>query len=248
MSRVTERLNRREVLGGLGALGLTGIGVALAPDSMHLSSARAADVTSQADHDDMAMTTNLQSETPTADEMDAMHEAGVKAFPAATQGKGGQPLEFTMDGDTKVFKITARRSNGSYSPVSSPTPWDYNGMVPGPEIRVTEGDKVRFDVTNTLPESTSIHWHGIDAAEQHGWRALRHATADQAGRNLYLRISHPEMATRDRTCITRIKGCDPGRRVCSALSSLSRRTRPAARRSTSNTPSFSMTGRSADTV
>jgi FtsP/CotA-like multicopper oxidase with cupredoxin domain len=37
----------------------------------------------------------------------------------------------------------------------------YNGIVPGPEIRVTEGDKCRFLVKNELKESTTIHWHGV---------------------------------------------------------------------------------------
>jgi hypothetical protein len=86
MSRVTDRLNRREMLGGLGALGITGVGVALAPSAQQSSNVLAADVISHADHDDMAMTSNLQSETPSADEMDAMHEAGVKSFPEATKG------------------------------------------------------------------------------------------------------------------------------------------------------------------
>lgn len=39
--------------------------------------------------------------------------------------------------------------------------WAYNGVVPGPEIRVTEGDKVRIQVRNELPESTAVHWHGV---------------------------------------------------------------------------------------
>ena len=34
-------------------------------------------------------------------------------------------------------------------------------MVPGPLIRVTEGDKVKILVKNNLPEATTIHWHGI---------------------------------------------------------------------------------------
>ncbi len=161
MSRVTERLNRREVLGGLGALGLTGIGVAMAPESLHLSSARAADVTSYANHDDMAMTSNLQSETPTADEMDAMHEAGIKAFPAATNGKGGLPLEFTMDGDVKVFDLTCEVVDWEHNVGKTVEAWAYNGVVPGPEIRATEGDTVRINVTNKLPQSTSVHWHGL---------------------------------------------------------------------------------------
>ena len=36
-----------------------------------------------------------------------------------------------------------------------------NGTVPGPLIRLKEGQRVRIAVTNTLDEDTSIHWHGI---------------------------------------------------------------------------------------
>jgi multicopper oxidase len=39
--------------------------------------------------------------------------------------------------------------------------WTYNGQVPGPEIRVKEGETVRVILKNYLPEETSIHWHGI---------------------------------------------------------------------------------------
>lgn len=39
--------------------------------------------------------------------------------------------------------------------------WGYNGTVPGPEIRVTEGDLLRVIVRNRLPEGTSVHWHGL---------------------------------------------------------------------------------------
>uniref|UniRef100_B0SV10 Copper-resistance protein, CopA family n=1 Tax=Caulobacter sp. (strain K31) TaxID=366602 RepID=B0SV10_CAUSK len=36
-----------------------------------------------------------------------------------------------------------------------------NGTVPGPLIRLKEGQTVRLSVTNTLDEETSIHWHGL---------------------------------------------------------------------------------------
>lgn len=36
-----------------------------------------------------------------------------------------------------------------------------NGSVPAPILRWKEGDTVRLDVTNHLPEDSSIHWHGI---------------------------------------------------------------------------------------
>lgn len=36
-----------------------------------------------------------------------------------------------------------------------------NGSVPGPLIRLKQGQNVRLNVTNNLPEDTSIHWHGL---------------------------------------------------------------------------------------
>jgi len=36
-----------------------------------------------------------------------------------------------------------------------------NGTVPGPLIRLKEGQTARLSVTNTLHEDTSIHWHGL---------------------------------------------------------------------------------------
>jgi FtsP/CotA-like multicopper oxidase with cupredoxin domain len=39
--------------------------------------------------------------------------------------------------------------------------WAYNGTVPGPTIQVDDGDNVAIVLHNELPESTSIHFHGI---------------------------------------------------------------------------------------
>jgi CopA family copper-resistance protein len=36
-----------------------------------------------------------------------------------------------------------------------------NGTLPGPLIRLQEGDNVTFNVANRLKEDTSIHWHGL---------------------------------------------------------------------------------------
>ena len=36
-----------------------------------------------------------------------------------------------------------------------------NGMLPGPLLRLREGDDVTLNVTNGLEEDTSIHWHGL---------------------------------------------------------------------------------------
>ena len=39
--------------------------------------------------------------------------------------------------------------------------WVYNGRLPGKEIRIRKGDRLRAPVTNKLPADTSIHWHGL---------------------------------------------------------------------------------------
>ncbi len=39
--------------------------------------------------------------------------------------------------------------------------WTYNSKLPGPAIRVTEGDILKVSVSNQLPEKTTIHWHGV---------------------------------------------------------------------------------------
>jgi L-ascorbate oxidase len=36
-----------------------------------------------------------------------------------------------------------------------------NGTLPGPLIRLSEGQNVRLSVSNRLPEQSSIHWHGL---------------------------------------------------------------------------------------
>lgn len=39
--------------------------------------------------------------------------------------------------------------------------WCYGAQVPGPEIRVRRGDLVQVDLTNNLPQPTTVHWHGL---------------------------------------------------------------------------------------
>ncbi len=39
--------------------------------------------------------------------------------------------------------------------------WGYGGAVPGTEIRVAQGSRLRRRLINSLPQPTSLHWHGI---------------------------------------------------------------------------------------
>lgn len=81
--------------------------------------------------------------------------------PASAGARGSQPLDFTLDGDTKVFTLTAQVARWSILPDIEVGAYTYNDTVPGPMIRVTAGDQVRIVVNNELPEPTSVHWHGL---------------------------------------------------------------------------------------
>lgn len=39
--------------------------------------------------------------------------------------------------------------------------WTYNGLLPGPCIEARAGNTVRVRFKNSLPEATTIHWHGL---------------------------------------------------------------------------------------
>lgn len=39
--------------------------------------------------------------------------------------------------------------------------WCYDGRVPGPELRVRQGDRLTVRFKNGLPEDTTVHWHGL---------------------------------------------------------------------------------------
>lgn len=46
--------------------------------------------------------------------------------------------------------------------------WTFNGTVPGPTIRATEGDIVRVNFINNGSKPHSVHFHGVHAAEMDG--------------------------------------------------------------------------------
>lgn len=46
--------------------------------------------------------------------------------------------------------------------------WTYNGRVPGPTIRCTEGDRIRINFVNAGSHPHTIHFHGIHPFEMDG--------------------------------------------------------------------------------
>jgi FtsP/CotA-like multicopper oxidase with cupredoxin domain len=143
---------------GAGALVACGKGGAAAAQ-------QTATATPPAGHD---MNGVAQSGTPVvnrraaADAMDAMHEKGIKAFPARTDGKGNQLLAPKLVGGVKVFELTARETQWEVAPGQIVKAMAYNSQVPGPQIRVREGDRVKIVLHNELDQSTAMHFHGLE--------------------------------------------------------------------------------------
>jgi manganese oxidase len=75
--------------------------------------------------------------------------------------QGLQPLAYEMDGNVKVFRLTAEKIRWETKEGTLVDAMAYNRMVPGPVIRVTEGDIVRIIVTNLMDEPHTTHWHGL---------------------------------------------------------------------------------------
>jgi FtsP/CotA-like multicopper oxidase with cupredoxin domain len=65
--------------------------------------------------------------------------------------------------DDKFSVIRARPGFAHLrGPDQKPTAiWGYDGIVPGPILRVRRGEEVKVRLVNDLPEPTAVHWHGL---------------------------------------------------------------------------------------
>jgi FtsP/CotA-like multicopper oxidase with cupredoxin domain len=97
----------------------------------------------------------------TYQEMDKMMKDVALKFPEKTAGLGNQELAPTIVDGVKVFNLTAKIVDWEVEKGKIIKGWAYNGQIPGPVLRVNVGDKVSIILKNELPESTSMHLHGI---------------------------------------------------------------------------------------
>ena len=83
------------------------------------------------------------------------------SFTAPVDARGDQELVPRIEDGVKVFDLEASVIEWYILADEPVMAYAFNHQVPGPRIRVTEGDRVRINVTNHLPESTTVHWHGL---------------------------------------------------------------------------------------
>ena len=75
--------------------------------------------------------------------------------------RGDRELTPRIENGVKVFALEASVIRWTILPGVTVDAYAFNGQIPGPGIHVREGDHVRIDVRNRLPESTTVHWHGL---------------------------------------------------------------------------------------
>jgi len=110
----------------------------------------------------MASSGNPMAATVSWQQMDKMMEDVAMKFPAKTIGTGNTELTYTMSDDGyKVFSLVAKVIPWEVETGKIVDGWSYNGLIPGPVMHANVGDKIRIILKNELPESTSLHLHGV---------------------------------------------------------------------------------------
>ena len=75
--------------------------------------------------------------------------------------RGARELLPRLENGVKVFDLETSVIRWQILPKIHVNAYAFNGQVPGPTLRFNQGDRVRINVTNRLPESTTVHWHGL---------------------------------------------------------------------------------------
>jgi len=79
---------------------------------------------------------------------------------AGAAGAAILPAPVAASAPMRLRASAARTSLvGAHNP--STDVWAYDASVPGPEIRLRQGERLHVGVENLLPEGTTVHWHGI---------------------------------------------------------------------------------------
>ena len=71
-----------------------------------------------------------------------------------------RPAQAGATGDTRIKPLPSRAGlRGAGQPETDI--WGYDGLAPGPVLRLRQGAPARIIVENQLSQDTTVHWHGI---------------------------------------------------------------------------------------
>ncbi|HLG65021.1 MAG TPA: multicopper oxidase family protein [Ktedonosporobacter sp.] len=125
--------------------------------------------------------------------------AGVPA--AANMGMPGAGTSITTlqapltSPTMKQFTLVAQNSIVSLDQNTKIAAWTFNGMAPGPTLRVQQGDLLVIHVVNHLSFSIAVHWHGIDVPNSQDGVAGVTQDAIKPGQTYTYRFIAPDPGT-----------------------------------------------------
>ena len=93
-------------------------------------------------------------------DMGAIHPRHA-TYRAPVDARGDQILQPRIEEGVKVFDLEASVVRWHILDDVSVDAYAFNRQVPGPRLQLTQGDRVRINFRNALPESTTVHWHGL---------------------------------------------------------------------------------------
>jgi FtsP/CotA-like multicopper oxidase with cupredoxin domain len=131
----------------------------------------------------MQQTVNSQTEQPASDHTGHTAQEHGNSLLVGTvnhENNGFDPMQLLVDWDygtvsqlpngqtLREYEIVAFDKEIEIAPGLIFPAWTYNGRVPGPTLRCTEGDHIRINFINAGSHPHTIHFHGFHTAEMDG--------------------------------------------------------------------------------
>jgi FtsP/CotA-like multicopper oxidase with cupredoxin domain len=165
---IAQRLNRRGLLSG-GIVGIGGAALAALTTGKRYASAQGAHAGHDQQHAQHATTGHSQ-----------VHGNMITVGDVDNAKNGFDPTAMLTDWDTgavsklpdgrtlRTFEVVGENKEIEIVPGIMFPAWTYNGRVPGPTLRATEGERLRIVFKNYGSHPHSMHFHGIHSARMDG--------------------------------------------------------------------------------
>jgi len=85
----------------------------------------------------------------------------------------------------REWELVAYEKDIEVAPGVTFTAWTYNGRVPGPTLRATEGDRLRITFRNASHHPHTIHFHGLHPATMDGVPGAGAGMIEPGGETVY---------------------------------------------------------------
>jgi FtsP/CotA-like multicopper oxidase with cupredoxin domain len=94
--------------------------------------------------------------------------------------------DLNPDPDILEVNIEAKIADVEIKPGTVVKAWTYNGLLPGPFLKAKVGDRLIVHFKNSLPEATTVHWHGVRVPNNmDGTPNMSQAPVEPGGEFLY---------------------------------------------------------------